>query len=72
MEKKPTKKQLVLDALASGEWTHMQRLNRIAFRYGARIEELRKEGHIIETRRIGDGEFDYRLLPREPKQLTFI
>lgn len=32
-------------------------LNRICFRYGARLHELRKEGHKIVTSRIGEGLF---------------
>jgi len=32
-------------------------LNRICFRYGARLHELRREGHKIVTSRIGEGLF---------------
>ena len=69
---KPTKEQRILDALSSGEWTHMRTLNAIAFRYGGRLHDLRKRGFCIETRKIGRGEFVYRLLPREPKQGVLI
>ncbi len=41
---------------------HMQACQRYGgFRYGARIMELRREGRTIETIRISDGEFAYRL-----------
>ena len=34
-------------------------LNRICFRYGARIYELRKQGYLIETVRFGEGLFRF-------------
>ena len=34
-------------------------LNRICFRYGARIWELRREGHVIVTNRIETGLFEF-------------
>jgi hypothetical protein len=36
-------------------------LNRIAFRYGARLMELRKEGYLISTLYISPGLFRYVL-----------
>lgn len=34
-------------------------LNKICFRYGARIHELRKEGHKIVTSRVKEGLFSF-------------
>ena len=36
-------------------------LNRICFRYGARIYELRKDGHVIVTNRVREGVFEFTL-----------
>ena len=46
---------------ANGKATNSE-LNKICFRYGARIFELRKEGHIIVTNRVKEGlyEFSYQ------------
>jgi hypothetical protein len=35
-------------------------LNEICYRYGARIHELRKEGHLIKKVRVDKGLFAYR------------
>lgn len=35
-------------------------LNEICYRYGARIHELRKEGHVIEKHRVDSGLYAYR------------
>lgn len=43
-------------------------LNRIAFRYSARIADLRERGYIIETTREGLGLFSYRLIS-EPRKI---
>lgn len=37
-------------------------LNKIAYRYGARLHELRREGHIIVTNHIRDGLWQYHYL----------
>ncbi len=37
-------------------------LNRICFRYGARIYELRREGHIIRTSNLGSGLFSFHYM----------
>ncbi len=62
-----TKEQMILDVLSDGRDHHMRELNAIAFRYGGRLHDLRKQGHVIETRRVGEGEFVYRLV--KPKQM---
>jgi len=36
-------------------------LNRIAFRYGARLHELRKEGYVIKTQHIKGSIWVFRL-----------
>lgn len=43
---------------SKGRVTNVE-LNRIAFRYAARICDLRKEGHTIVTNRIKDGLFTF-------------
>jgi len=45
---KQTQKEKILSALKSGRKTSME-LNKICFRYSARINELRDAGHNIET-----------------------
>ena len=49
---------------------HSQRecLNVGGYRYGARIHELRRRGWDIETIRLGDDEFSYRLRWSRPEQ----
>jgi hypothetical protein len=42
----------------NGSATNVE-LNRIAYRYSARIAELRKEGHDILTERLSEGIFRY-------------
>lgn len=50
----------ILDRLKTKGRVTNAELNHIAFRYSARIAELRKEGHIIVTNRKGnDGLFEY-------------
>lgn len=53
----PTMKAKILyclqEAAAEGSnegFVHMSALNKIGFRYGARIHELRADGHEIETK----------------------
>ena len=36
-------------------------LNRVAFRYSARLHELRRDGYIINTERVKEGVFRYSL-----------
>ena len=54
-----TSKILKLFKLKGSATNH--ELNRICFRYGARIHDLRKEGHIIKSNHIKDSlwEFSY-------------
>lgn len=59
---RPTSKHVrVLNALKSGRKSNHE-LNKICFRYGSIIHDLRKEGHTIITHRLNnDGLFEYTL-----------
>ncbi len=56
-----TKEQKILDLLLDGKWHDTAELNRIAFRYGARLFELRRKGYQLETRRVREGLWAWRL-----------
>lgn len=72
-EKRRSHKQALLELLSDGELHHMNQMLRVGgFRYGGRLFELRKAGHAIETVKVGEDEFMYRLLPAEPKQLQLV
>ncbi len=45
-------------------WTGMRVLNRISFRYGARIFELRQTGVVIEKEHRKNGMWYYRVKPK--------
>lgn len=47
--------RLLLD---KGTVTNVE-LNKICYRYSARVHELRKEGHMISTLFLGDGLYSY-------------
>jgi hypothetical protein len=53
-------KERVLARLQSGTATNVE-LNRICFRFGARIKELRNAGRKIEGRCVGNGVWEYWL-----------
>ena len=60
---KPTHKTALLALLSTGRWCHMREAQAVGgWRYGARIMELRRAGHQIETHQLGPGEFEYRLI----------
>lgn len=61
-------KQNILALLKRKSKVYNSELNKIAFRYSARIEELRKEGYEIETIREGLGWYSFKLI-REPKKV---
>ena len=46
-------------------------LNKVGYRYGARLWELKKEGYCIRTESLGDGLYKFTLLsgPTAPKPL---
>ena len=60
-----SKAKLVLGILQrnQGRWIHCRTLNNICFRYGARIFDLRQQGHDIEKQK-QRGVWYYRLKPK--------
>lgn len=69
IERRKTKKSLILAALQRGPQDSRD-LNAICNRYGARIYELRGEGHAITKTPVaeapGQSLWRYALLPSEP------
>lgn len=57
--KKKTQTQRILELLQTRGSASSLELNHIAFRYSARIAELRADGHIIATTRQPDGLFRF-------------
>ena len=49
----------ILNLLKTKKRVTNRELNRICFRYGARIYELRNEGHDIRTERVKDGLYEF-------------
>ena len=60
--KRQSTSERLLTLMSDGRWHHMRDLNRVTFRYGARFHEWKQDGRIVEKRRIGTDEFEYRLL----------
>lgn len=57
---KMTKMAKILKLLKTNKRVTNHELNKICFRYGGRIHDLRREGHIIKTNRLNnDGLFEY-------------
>lgn len=54
-----SKYMLVLRALQKNGKMTNQELNKICFRYGARIADIRRDGYIIVTNQIKRGYFEY-------------
>ena len=70
--KRKTKREAILSLLSDGQRHHMTELERVGgMRFGGRIFELRKQGHIIETIHIGADETAYQM-HIEDRQLTFV
>lgn len=60
MATRESKTARVLKKLQKKKRVTNRELNKICFRYGSSIHELRKEGHIIKTVRINnDGLYEY-------------
>ena len=55
-------KQRVLDALQAYRVRTNVELLTVCFRYGSRIHELRREGHVIHTQALGGGLYAYHYL----------
>lgn len=49
----------ILNLLKTKKRVTNRELNRICYRYGARIWELRREGHVIVTNRVKDSLFEF-------------
>jgi hypothetical protein len=58
-----TKRELVLSMLENSDAvTGREFVDAGVFRYSARIKELRDRGHVIESKRISQGHFEFRLI----------
>jgi len=57
-----SQKEKIKKLLLKGKPVHMRKLNDIAFRYGGRLHELRRDGFKIDTIQLRKGEFVYRLV----------
>ena len=70
MATKPTKCERLLALLSDGK-PHGQRelLEVGGFRYGARIMDLRAQGHVIESIHIGGSEWRFRLVSPAQRRL---
>lgn len=67
--KRMTQNQKIYLALKPGKWVHYAKLNRICFRYGARIFDLRRMGVDIGKKKVGD-EWYYRCFnPRQENNI---
>lgn len=59
----PQQAKLIQVMAAAGyKGAHMRELNAVCFRYGGRLQELRRKGFVIDTVQLGVGEFKYRLV----------
>lgn len=65
MSEKLSQTARILKLLKSKHQVTNRELNRLAYRYSARIAELRTEGHHILTERAKDGLFTYTYLGHE-------
>lgn len=72
MSDRVTKAAKVLKKLQKEKDVYNSELNRISFRYGSIIHELRKEGHVIKTVRINnDGLYLYKYIGQyEDEKIT--
>lgn len=59
LQRRQSSKERILALLQERGEADSDMLNKIAFRFGGRIEELRKAGYQIRTERIKDGLFRY-------------
>ncbi|NHW45926.1 hypothetical protein HAV21_03310 [Paenarthrobacter sp. MSM-2-10-13] len=70
MSEKLSQTARILKLLQSKRRVSSHELNRLAYRYSARIAELRQEGHQILTERVKEGVFAYTYLGHEDDQET--
>jgi len=62
--RKPTQMELLYALLSDGEWHSVIALQRICWRYGARLWDMREHGVQMEKRRLpGTNLEEWRLLP---------
>lgn len=55
----------LIDLLSDGKWHTSQELaEKISFRFGATIHTARKSGYNIESNRIENQDYEYRLIPK--------
>ena len=59
MGTKETQTARILHLLKNKKVVTNTELNRICFRYGARIFELRREGYIIKSNHVKDGQWEF-------------
>ncbi len=63
-----TKVELLLEALADGEWHWSEELaSKVSWRFGATIKDARDKGYLIETGSLGK-HYRYRLCSGYPVQ----
>ena len=64
-----TKREVVLSMLtnATGGVTGREFVDAGVFRYSARIKQLRDKGHMIESKRLGQGHYEFRLFRKSRK-----
>jgi len=62
---KDTQRAKIIKLLKTNGKATNTELNRICFRYGARIYDLRKEGHIIKSKHIKDSLWEFIYFEKE-------
>ena len=55
--------------LSDGRWHSNVQLNRICFRYGARIFDLKRDGYNIDSERVKGGLWQFRLDLKRQREL---
>lgn len=66
-----TQCERILQLLEEKESVTNIELNSVCFRYGARLLDLRNQGHDIKSKHIKDSLWEFRLI-KEPTQLTLV
>ena len=62
----------LLELLRDGEWhQHAEMVDAASTRFSARVFDLRKAGHPIESKRITTAHWEYRL-PKKPGQIKLL
>lgn len=50
-----TQKQKILELFDSGRWVPVEELQKVAWRYGARLYDLRTDGYVFEKKKQENG-----------------